>query len=256
VSDGSLDVSFGSEDGIVTTDRQLVIRGISDLGDAETRIGGRRALRDGSHRKEYGMEGTCLGGHPAEHGRVTGRRGPALLALIASITLVACGNENEPGRHPEGSIAAVLAGDDRFDTLMRILEQDAPEIVLRSLSDTDVDITWFAPTDEAFAALPEGVLDALLSDDRSLQAVLDHHAIRGAYSSAELKARAREDGRLGTIAGALIELSLYDGVLMVDEATVIEVDNEAVNGVIHVLDGVLIPEFVYLFGPLSPTRQG
>jgi uncharacterized surface protein with fasciclin (FAS1) repeats len=136
---------------------------------------------------------------------------------------------------------------------MRILEQDAPAIVLRSLASTDIDITWFAPTDEAFAALPEGLLDALLSDDERIQAVLDHHAIRGVYSSAELEARARKGGRLGTIAGALIDLSLSNGELKVDDAKVVEGDIEAANGVIHVVDAVLIPEFVHpSVGSMTP----
>jgi len=126
--------------------------------------------------------------HPAERRRVVRGPGLALVALMASIILVACGDETEPGEYPEGTIASKLVADDRFDTLMRIVEQDAPEVVLRSLASTDIDITWFAPTDEAFAALPPGTLDALLSDERSLQAVLDHHAVRGAYSSADLKA--------------------------------------------------------------------
>jgi uncharacterized surface protein with fasciclin (FAS1) repeats len=194
--------------------------------------------------------------HPTERASVSGRTGYTLVALIASITLAACGDETQSLGYPDGSIAAVLAADDRYDTLMRILEQDAPEVVVRSLASTDIDITFFAPTDEAFAALPDGTLDALLSDDHTLQAVLDHHAIRGAYSSAELEARAREDGRLGTIAGALIELNFSDDVLRVDDAAVIEADIEAVNGVIHVVDAVLIPEFVELFGPFSPTGQG
>jgi len=193
---------------------------------------------------------------PSERGSVMGRPGHALVALLAAITLAACGDETEPEGYAEGSIASVLAADNRFDTLMGILEHDAPAVVVGSLASRDVDITFFAPTDQAFAALPDGPLDALLSDDRLLKAVLDHHAIRGAYSSAELKSRAREDGRLGTIAGALIELSLDDGGLRVDEATVIEVDIEAVNGVIHVVDAVLIPEFVHVFGPPSPTGQG
>ena len=167
------------------------------------------------------------------------------VALIAATTLVACDNAGT-GEYRDRSIAAVLAADDRFDVLTRILEQDAPAIVLRSLGSTDIDITWFAPTDEAFAALPDALLDALLSYDRRIQAVLDHHAIRGVYSSAELEARARENGRLGTTAGALIELSLSDGELKVDDATVVEADIEAANGVIHVVDAVLIPEFVHL----------
>ena len=57
--------------------------------------------------------------------------------------------------------------------------------------------------------------------------------------------RAREGGRLGTIAGALIELSLSNGKLKVDDAKVVEGDIEAANGVIHVVDAVLIPEFIH-----------
>jgi uncharacterized surface protein with fasciclin (FAS1) repeats len=158
--------------------------------------------------------------------------------------LVACDNGGT-GEYPDRSIAAVLAGDDRFDTLVRILEQDAPAVVFRSLADTDADITWFAPTDEAFAALPEGLLDALLSEDRRIQALLNHHALRGVYSSADLEARAGEGGRLGTIAGGLIELSLNNGELKVDDATVVEADIGAANGLIHVVDAVLIPGFIH-----------
>jgi uncharacterized surface protein with fasciclin (FAS1) repeats len=191
---------------------------------------------------------------PSERGNVMGRPGHALVALLVAITPAACDDQTEPEGYPEESIASVLASDDRFDTLMRILQHDAPAVVVGSLADPDVDITFFAPTDQAFAALPDGPLDALLSDDRALQAVLDHHVIRGAYSSSELKSRAREDRRLGTIAGALIELSLDDGVLRVDEATVIEVDIDAAIGVIHVVDAVLIPEFVHVLGP--PSRWG
>jgi uncharacterized surface protein with fasciclin (FAS1) repeats len=166
--------------------------------------------------------------------------------LLVSTVLTACGGGDEPPTtYPKGTIAAIMAADDRFDVLTRILEQDAPAIVLRSLANTDIDITWFAPTDEAFAALPEGLLDALLSDDERIQAVLDHHAIRGVHWSAELEARAREDGRLGTIAGALIELSISNGELKMDDATVVEADIEAANGVIHVVDAVLIPEFIH-----------
>lgn len=175
-----------------------------------------------------------------------GRMGVLAGTLLASTVLTACGGGDEPPTtYPKGTIAAIMAADDRFDVLMRILEQDAPAIVLQSLASTDTDITWFAPTDEAFAALPQGLLDALLSDDERIEAVLDHHTIRGVYSSAELEARAREGGRLGTIAGALIELRLSNGELKVDDAKVVEGDIEATNGVIHVVDAVLIPEFIH-----------
>jgi uncharacterized surface protein with fasciclin (FAS1) repeats len=173
--------------------------------------------------------------------------------MVVSVALAACDeSSDQPAAYPDGTIAAILAGDDRFDTLMEIVEKDAPRVFLASFTSTGteerkIDITWFAPTDEAFAALPPTTLDMLLDDDNvdDLQAILDHHAIFTAYSVADLTSKAQsEEGEVPTIGDGPIRLTLVDGVLHVDEATVIDGDIEAVNGVIHVIDAVMIPDSV------------
>lgn len=97
--------------------------------------------------------------------------------------------------------------------------------------------TVFAPTDEAFAKIPKADLDALLKDKAKLTAVLTYHVFAGNASSADL--RGLKD--LSTANGARIKIDATKG-LKVDGATVIKADVAASNGVIHVIDTVLIPK--------------
>ena len=97
--------------------------------------------------------------------------------------------------------------------------------------------TVFAPTDEAFAKIPKADLDALLKDKAKLTAVLTYHVFAGNASSADL--RGLKD--LSTVQGGRIKIDATKG-LKVDGATVIKSDVPASNGVIHVIDTVLIPK--------------
>jgi len=171
-----------------------------------------------------------------------------MAGVIASIALGACeASPGGPASYAEGTIAAIMAADDRFDTLMKLTEQDMPPVALDSISTPELDITFFAPTDDAFAALPPGVLEWLRNDDNvsELQLVYDHHVTRVSRSLRVLQSMI-EDGvvEVEPLDGGPIRLSLVDGVLHVDEATVVEGDIEAVNGVIHVIDAVMIPDSV------------
>jgi uncharacterized surface protein with fasciclin (FAS1) repeats len=96
--------------------------------------------------------------------------------------------------------------------------------------------TVFAPTDEAFAALPQGTVQVLLSDPPALARVLTYHVLPGRITSAQIVSNSEQktvDGRVLTIA--------VNGGVTVNDATVIQADVEAENGVIHVIDRVLIP---------------
>jgi uncharacterized surface protein with fasciclin (FAS1) repeats len=97
--------------------------------------------------------------------------------------------------------------------------------------------TVFAPTDEAFAALPEGVLDALLADPTgALADVLLYHVVAAEAMSGDLS-----DGQLiSTLLGNKVEVTI-DGGVFINDAQVIVADIEADNGVVHVLDAVLVP---------------
>ncbi len=96
--------------------------------------------------------------------------------------------------------------------------------------------TVFAPTDAAFAKLPAGALDSLLKDKDKLTAVLTYHVVPGKVMAAQVK-----PGAVKTVQGQSLTVSAKDGAVMVDDAKVIKTDIEASNGVIHVIDSVVMP---------------
>jgi uncharacterized surface protein with fasciclin (FAS1) repeats len=98
--------------------------------------------------------------------------------------------------------------------------------------------TVFAPTDEAFAKIPKADLDALLKDKAKLTAVLSYHVFAGNANSTDL--RGLKD--LSTVQGGRIKIEATKTTLKVDAATVIKADVAASNGVIHVIDTVLMPK--------------
>ena len=96
--------------------------------------------------------------------------------------------------------------------------------------------TVFAPTDEAFAKIPKADLDALLADKAKLTAVLTYHVVPGKVMAADVKA-----GKVKTVQGQELTVSTSMGV-MVDQSKVIATDVAASNGVIHVIDTVVMPK--------------
>ncbi|WP_299811150.1 fasciclin domain-containing protein [uncultured Roseibium sp.] len=100
--------------------------------------------------------------------------------------------------------------------------------------------TVFAPTDEAFAALPEGTVEDLLKPENKdkLVAILTYHVVPGKVMSADI---AGKKASVATVQGSEISVDATDGV-KVDGATVVSADIEASNGVIHVIDAVILPK--------------
>lgn len=96
--------------------------------------------------------------------------------------------------------------------------------------------TVFAPTEEAFAKVPKADLDALLADKAKLTAVLTYHVVPGKVMAADVKA-----GKVKTVQGSELTVSTTGGV-KVDAANVVKTDIVADNGVIHVIDSVVIPK--------------
>jgi uncharacterized surface protein with fasciclin (FAS1) repeats len=96
--------------------------------------------------------------------------------------------------------------------------------------------TVFAPTDEAFAKVPKADLDALLKDKAKLTAVLTYHVVPGKVMAADVKA-----GKVKTVQGSELTVSTTGGV-KVDAANVVKTDIAASNGVIHVIDRVIMPK--------------
>ena len=101
-------------------------------------------------------------------------------------------------------------------------------------------LTVFAPNDDAFAKLPSGTVESLLKPENidQLVAILTYHVVPGRIFSGELPAIAN----VATVQGSTIEVKKDDGVVTVNQATVIQADVEATNGVIHIIDQVIIPK--------------
>ncbi len=141
------------------------------------------------------------------------------------------------GHHSEtaADIVDTAAAAGGFETLVRAVQAAGLVETLKGPGP----YTVFAPTDEAFARLPAGTLEALLADKAALIAVLTYHVVPG-------KVMASEVARLTsarTVQGQTLRIDTRDGV-RVDQAKVIKTDVETANGVIHVIDAVLVPEGV------------
>lgn len=139
-----------------------------------------------------------------------------------------------------GTITQIVVGDSRFDTL-------EAAVIAAELADdlaSDGPFTVFAPTDDAFAALPEGVLASLLAaPTTTLKDVLLYHVASGNLDSTEVAAL---DTIASLLAGKLLDVSVSGAGVMINNALITIADIPASNGVIHVINAVLIP-------PATPT---
>ncbi len=154
----------------------------------------------------------------------------SFLSLTAAMSLM--GTTAFADGHSKDIVdTAVSAGT--FTTLVAAVEAAGLVDTLKG----EGPFTVFAPTDEAFAALPEGTVEGLLNDIPALTAILTYHVVPGKVMSTDLT-----DGMTAaTVNGADLTFDLSDGV-KVNGATVTAADIEASNGVIHVVDTVIIPE--------------
>jgi uncharacterized surface protein with fasciclin (FAS1) repeats len=133
------------------------------------------------------------------------------------------------------TIADITAGNEDFEILAAAIE--AAELT-EALSNEEIAVTVFAPTDEAFEALPAGALEALLlpeNRDQLLQ-LLTYHVVDGEVYSTDLTS-----GEVGTLAGAPVMIMVDEETVTVNQANLLAADIKASNGVIHVIDSVLLP---------------
>jgi transforming growth factor-beta-induced protein len=128
---------------------------------------------------------------------------------------------------------AVAAGS--FNTLVAAVQAAGLVDTLKG----DGPFTVFAPTDEAFAALPEGTVEALLKPENrdQLIAVLTYHVVPGKVTAAEVA----KLSDAATVNGTRVSISTSYGKVKIDNATVVQADVMASNGVIHVIDQVILP---------------
>jgi uncharacterized surface protein with fasciclin (FAS1) repeats len=184
----------------------------------------------------------------------TSTRLVAVSAIAGLLALSACGsdsNDSSPATdapasteamaettdamaEEPGNIVEVAVGAGSFDTLVAAVQAAGLD---GTLADGGP-FTVFAPTDDAFAALPDGLVDCLLLPESSdaLTAILTYHVVDGTVLSTDL-----EEVAVPTLQGENIEIGLTDGVTLNGSVNVAAADVLASNGVIHVIDGVLVP---------------
>jgi uncharacterized surface protein with fasciclin (FAS1) repeats len=152
----------------------------------------------------------------------------ALSVVTAAIAGAAPVAEFEP------NIMDIAAADDRFDTL----EAAVKAANLADALAAPGNLTVFAPTDDAFAALPAELINDLLADpEGALTQILLYHVVPGSYGSSDVLATSA----LETLQGNDLSVSLRDGKPYVNDSQIILTDIQAKNGVIHVIDAVLVP---------------
>jgi len=150
-----------------------------------------------------------------------------LAPLAAALLMSACATTPAPT-----TVAQTIAANPQLTTAARLINEAGLTETLQSAGP----FTVFVPNDEAFKAVPAAMVDALGKDKARLKAVLSYHVVPGALNSGDVK-----NGPIKTVNGA--ELSLYRAGTFVtaDEAVVTTADVRATNGVVHIVDKVLMP---------------
>jgi uncharacterized surface protein with fasciclin (FAS1) repeats len=155
-------------------------------------------------------------------------------ALVAPGTL-ACQDAQGYSEQPATrDIIETAAAAGSFNTLAAAIEAAGLTETLKG----EGPFTVFAPTDDAFAKLPAGTVDALLKDKAKLTAILTYHVVPGEVGSEQVVGLSSAK----TVNGADLPIAVRDGKVIVGQATVTQTDIAASNGVIHVIDTVLLPE--------------
>jgi uncharacterized surface protein with fasciclin (FAS1) repeats len=165
---------------------------------------------------------------------------PIHILSFAALLLLPAGLQGQEAQgyapSPEASadIVETAKAAGSFNTLAKAIEAAGLTETLKG----EGPFTVFAPTDEAFAKLPKGTLESLLQDREKLATILKYHVVPGKVSSSQ----AMKLSEAETAAGKSLPISRADNKLMIGKATVTQADILASNGVIHVIDTVLLPE--------------
>lgn len=150
-------------------------------------------------------------------------------AVIALFTLTATVKAQSK------DIVDLAVGNDNLKTLVAAVKAGGLVEVLKG----DGPFTVFAPTDEAFAALPKGTLEMLLKPENKdkLVAILTYHVVSGKVMSTDLK----NGQQAATVQGEKVKVSISGKTVKINDAKVIAADVKASNGVVHVIDKVILP---------------
>jgi uncharacterized surface protein with fasciclin (FAS1) repeats len=150
----------------------------------------------------------------------------ALVALFALSTSVKAQSKD---------IVDLAVGNDNLKTLVAAVKAGGLVDVLKG----DGPFTVFAPTDEAFAALPKGTLEMLLKPENKdkLVAILTYHVVSGKVMSTDLS----NGQKAGTVQGEKVKVSIKGSTVKINDAQVVAADVKAKNGVVHVINKVILP---------------
>jgi uncharacterized surface protein with fasciclin (FAS1) repeats len=165
------------------------------------------------------------------------KKAATLLAATASVALIVglvAGSSGTAAKSTKRqSIADIAAGSNQFDTLTSLLVKAD----LAGTLDGKGRFTVFAPTDAAFAKVPKATLEALGNDPEQLKAVLLYHVAGKRLPARKVVKRSS----IKTLNGASVKVRVTKKGVKVNDARVVKVDVRASNGVIHAIDGVLLP---------------
>lgn len=135
---------------------------------------------------------------------------------------------------PTNTVVEIAVGADDFSTLVAAVKAGG---LVEALSG-EGPFTIFAPTNEAFAKLPKGTVETLLKPENKekLASILKYHVVAGKVMAADVKA-----GKVKTLNGAEATIAIADGKVTIDKANIVKTDIVGTNGVIHVIDSVILP---------------
>ena len=157
-----------------------------------------------------------------------------MMAVVVVLGLGVYGLQTSRAEYQAKDIVDTAVAAGQFKTLAAALTAAGLVDTLKGAGP----FTVFAPTDEAFAKLPAGTLDALLKDIPKLKGILTYHVVAGKVMAADVvKLKSAK-----TVNGQSVKIMAKGGKVMVDNANVVKTDIECSNGVIHVIDAVILPK--------------
>ena len=159
-----------------------------------------------------------------------------MMALVAAafLAMAPIANQNDTDQS-QNNIVELASGNEDLSTLVAAVQAAG---LVETLSG-EGPFTVFAPTNAAFDALPEGTLESLLQPENrdTLVEILTYHVVAGEVMSTDLS-----DGMMAeTVEGSQITITINDGGVSINDANVVAADVEASNGVVHVIDSVIMP---------------
>lgn len=157
----------------------------------------------------------------------------AVAVILFAVTLVSVNAQDYSKKSASKDIVTIAADAGMFKTLATALTEAG---LIETLK-TKGPFTVFAPTDEAFAKLPKGTLEELLKDKEALKKILLYHVVSGNVMSTDVVKLTE----VKTVEGFKVKITVKDGSVMINDAKVIKADIKASNGVIHVIDTVILP---------------